>query len=328
MLPGGTAFPPTVPVTQTYGCACGTAYTARPQAFQGAGVNTATEAFSEAFTSAQLPGPGAAFDFGLALTSADTASGPLGPGWTDSCQAGLSFDLSGIRRSPPGTASRSGSRTPAAPTRPARRVRVTVGGVGRVPGDRAGRYQAGLRGRRPADLGDRPVRQRRHPGLHRRAARLGDRHRRTFGQLRLRLGRAADVADLPDGASVAYGYDGGLLTSVTEPGGVTTRFGYDSGRLATITDPDQHIVLTNTYDPATGRITSQKDGDGNITTCAWDPAGQTETITAPGGGVWTDVYADDVLVGRSTRSPGPPTTATTPTWTSPRSPTRSATGPR
>ena len=38
MLPGGTAFPPTVPVAQTYGCACGTKYTAQTQAFQGAGV--------------------------------------------------------------------------------------------------------------------------------------------------------------------------------------------------------------------------------------------------------------------------------------------------
>ena len=297
MLPGGTAFPPTVPVAQTYGCSCGTAYTARPQAFQGAGVNTATGAFSEAFTSAQLPGPGAAFDFGLAYTSADTASGPLGPGWTDSYQAGLSFDLSGNPTFTAGDGQQigftnSGGTYTGGPGVYASLSAVSGGYQVTAPDGTKLAFGAAGQLTSETDRSGSGVTLAYTGGQLASATDTGGRSV-SFGY---GSGGLLTSLTLPDGTSVAYGYDGGLLTSVTEPGGITTRFGYDSGRLATITDPDQHIVLTNTYDPATGRITSQKDGDGNITTYAWDPAGQTETITAPGGGVWTDIYANNVLV--------------------------------
>ena len=96
MLPPGPAqFPPGVPAAQTYGCAPCTSLAAQPEDFLGDPVNTATGAYSDTVTDAKLPGPGVTFAFTRAYTSADTASGPLGPGRTDPYQAALSFDGSG-----------------------------------------------------------------------------------------------------------------------------------------------------------------------------------------------------------------------------------------
>ena len=93
MLPPGPAqFPPAVPTAQTYGCApCTPGAAAQPEDFQGDPVNTATGAYSDTVTDAQLPGPGVAFAFTRAYTSVTTATGPLGPGWTDPYQASLSL---------------------------------------------------------------------------------------------------------------------------------------------------------------------------------------------------------------------------------------------
>jgi RHS repeat-associated protein len=298
MLPGGPGqFPPSVPAAQTYGCACGTAYTARPQAYAGAGVNTATGAFTDAFTAAQLPGPGPSFDLTLAYTSADTASGPLGPGWTDSYQAGLSFDGSG---NPTFTAG-DGQQIPYTST-----GGTYTGGPGVYATLAAvqGGYQVtapdgtqlnfGPSGQLTSetDRSGSGVTLSYNGGQLASATDTGGRTV-TFGYNPSGL---LSSLTLPDGKSVSYGYTGGQLTSVTEPGSNPTIFHYNSnGRLDTIKDPDGNIVLTNTYDPATGRITAQEDGDGNTTTFAWDPGTQTETITKPGGGVWIDTYNNNVL---------------------------------
>ncbi len=93
--PGPSQFPPGVPTAQTFGCTCGTTVAARPENYGGDPVNTATGAYSDTTTDAELPGPGVTFGFTRAYTSLNTASGPLGPGWTDPYQAGLSFDGSG-----------------------------------------------------------------------------------------------------------------------------------------------------------------------------------------------------------------------------------------
>jgi RHS repeat-associated protein len=107
--------------------------------------------------------------------------------------------------------------------------------------------------------------------------------------------------------TVAYGYTGGLLTSVTMPdpdgpgplGQPVTHYGYDGGgRLATIVDPDNHTQVTNVYDPTSGRVTQQTDANNKTTNFSWDAATQTATATDANSHVWKDVYANGVLLKR------------------------------
>ncbi|MFI0243082.1 DUF6531 domain-containing protein [Streptomyces sp. NPDC016845] len=99
---------------------------------------------------------------------------------------------------------------------------------------------------------------------------------------------------LPDGTSVSYGYTGGLLTSVTDPAGRTSAYTYGTDkRLSSYTDPAGGTV-TNAYDAA-GRVKSQTDQNTKTTAFTWDGKSESHT-TAPDGGVWTDVYAGNVLM--------------------------------
>ena len=302
LLPAGPGqFPPVVPTARTYGCACGTPVAARPEAYRGDPVNTATGAYSDTVTDASLPGPGVAFAFTRAYTSADPASGPLGPGWTDPYQASLSFDSSGDATFTSGDGQQvqytySGGTYHGGPG-----VSATLAAV-------SGGYQlTALDGTRYAFNGSGQL------------TAITDRTG-TGVSLAYSGGQLASVSDaggrtvtfgyngsglltsltLPGGSQVGYGYTGGLLTSVTAPGGGVTQYAYNgAGELTTITDPDGHVVLTNAYDPATGRITSQTNGDGNTTTFSWDATTQTATTTDPDGGTWTDVYYGNVLISQT-----------------------------
>ncbi|MFD6286345.1 DUF6531 domain-containing protein [Streptomyces sp. NPDC060205] len=99
---------------------------------------------------------------------------------------------------------------------------------------------------------------------------------------------------LPDSTSVSYGYSNGLLTSVTDPADNVSSYTYDTNkRLSSYTDPADGTV-TNVYDTA-GRIKSQTDQNKKTTTFTWDGKSESHT-TAPDGGVWTDVYAGNVLM--------------------------------
>ena len=299
MLPGGTAFPPTVPGGadvrlrlrhRVHRAAAGVPGRRRQHRDRSA---------HEAFTRAQLPGPGAAFDFGLAYTSLTPPAGRWARAGPIPIMAGLSFDWSG-------NADLHRRRRPADRVHQLRRHLHRRPGRVRALSAVSGGYQVTAPDGTQLAFGS--------------AGQLTSETDRSGSGVTLAYtgGRLAAVTDT-GGRSVSFGYNGsgGLLTSLTLPDGTsvsygytaggsprspsrrgtTTRYGYNSGReLTTITDPDQHVVLTNTYDPSTGRITSQTDGDGNITTYAWDPAGQTETTTLPGGGVWTDIYNNNVLV--------------------------------
>ncbi len=82
-------------------------------------------------------------------------------------------------------------------------------------------------------------------------------------------GRLVSVSDWASPArSVRYGYDAsGRLSTVTDREGKLTTYAYDgtSQRLTTITDANSHVVVTNTYDPASGKVATQKDSRGLTT---------------------------------------------------------------
>ncbi|ULR56084.1 DUF6531 domain-containing protein [Streptomyces deccanensis] len=99
---------------------------------------------------------------------------------------------------------------------------------------------------------------------------------------------------LPDATSVSYAYTDGLLTSVTDPAGKVSSYAYGTDkRLSSFTDPAGGKVA-NTYD-ADGRVSTQTDPNGKRTTLTWDGESESHT-TAPDGGVWTDIYAGNVLM--------------------------------
>ncbi len=297
MLPPGPAqFPPGVPAAQTYGCApC--ALAAQPEASRGDPVNTATGAYSDTATDANLPGPGVTFGFTRAYTSLVTAACPLGPGWTDPYQAGLSFDGSGNATFTSGdgqqmvfTKNANGSFTGAPGVYPA--LTAISGGYQIVtPG---GTHLAFSTAGQLTSMTDRS-------GTGLTMTYTGSQ----LTSVKDAGGRVVTLAytsglltklTMPDARTVTYAYTSGRLTSVTGMRGGVTRYGYNSaGQLTTITDPNAKVVLTNAYNAA-GRVTSQTNADGKITTFGWNAATQTATTTQPDGGVITDVYNANVLL--------------------------------
>jgi RHS repeat-associated protein len=101
-----------------------------------------------------------------------------------------------------------------------------------------------------------------------------------------------------DGRSVSYGYTSGYLTSVTDVRGKVWHYAYDAnGRLASIQDPNGHYSIRNTYDAATGRVTSQLDALDHQRSLSW--GGNGTTLTDPNGKTWTDTYKNNELVSRT-----------------------------
>jgi RHS repeat-associated protein len=102
---------------------------------------------------------------------------------------------------------------------------------------------------------------------------------------------------LPDNRHVNYGYTNGLLTSVTDLRGGTTTYSYDvNSRLATIVDQNNHTVLTNTYDAASGRVTQQVDPLNHTRSYGWTASTQTATYTDRRNNVWTHTYSNNALL--------------------------------
>jgi len=127
--------------------------------------------------------------------------------------------------------------------------------------------------------------------------------------------RLASIQD-PIGRRVSYGYDQiGRLTSVVDKVGNAAgqnpllhkwHYGYGdaSAHITAVIDPDGRARVTNTYN-SDGRLVSQKDGMGNLSTFNYQPF-QT-TITDPRSHVTTQLFdprwrlsEQDDVVGQST----------------------------
>ncbi|MFE9799963.1 RHS repeat-associated core domain-containing protein [Streptomyces goshikiensis] len=99
-----------------------------------------------------------------------------------------------------------------------------------------------------------------------------------------------------DGRQADYAYTSGRLTSVTA-GGVITQYGYDpAGRLASVRDGNGNFPMRIAYDTQ-GRVTSQTDAMGAVTTYSYATNGETDTVT-PDGAVWTDLHSRNHLLSQ------------------------------
>ncbi|MFH8290293.1 DUF6531 domain-containing protein [Streptomyces sp. NPDC018059] len=295
--PGGTKSPlveafytPGIPGAAAGICTC------YAQAHRADPVNTATGVFYEQLTDASLTGPGVPLTLERTYRSDVTATGLLGRGWTTPFDArltlatgkatyrtgdGASFVFTqasdGTYTAPAGTAAKlvkgSGTYTVTTPDHTVR----TFDGAGLLTS------VVGAAGK----------------GLHLtyasgKLASVKDAGGRTTTFTPGADGLLSKV-ELPDGTSVSYGYTGGLLTSVTDPAGRKSSYAYDTNkRLESYTDPAGGEV-ENVYDGA-GRVKSQTDQNGRTTTFTWDGKSGESHTTAPDGGVWTDVYAANVLM--------------------------------
>ncbi|MGP3953889.1 DUF6531 domain-containing protein [Streptomyces sp. 7N604] len=271
----------------------------RTEVMHGDPVNTATGAYTECFTDAELPAPGVPFSVKRTYSSDITAAGGLGKGWVLPWESRLEIKSDGdvVLHAEGGSehpyAKQSGG-TFTAPAWARSKLAANDSGyklttpdlrtldfdsTGRLTSvkDRAGQgLTLTYSGAQPTSIKDAAGR----------TATLSY------------AGSLLSKITLADGRYVDYGYTGSLLTSVTALDGGVETYGYDaSGRLDKVTDSLGHIRATNVYD-ADGRVTSQSDAFGKVTQFKYSQAGaykETDTV-APDGGVWTELYGGNVLV--------------------------------
>ncbi|CAL9370391.1 hypothetical protein SUDANB151_00836 [Streptomyces sp. enrichment culture] len=294
--PGGTTSPlveafytPVIPGAQVGICTC------YAQAHRADPVNTATGMFFEQLTDASLVGPGVPLTLERTYRSDSSAVGLLGRGWATQFDAELTLATGRMTyRTGDGasfvfTQNDDGSYSaPAGST--AKLVKGTNTYTITTP-DHTGRtFDSSGRLTSVTDEAGKGLALTYASG---KLVSVKDAAGRTTTFTPGADGLLSKVG-LPDGTSVSYGYTGGLLTSVTDPAGRTSSYAYDvNKRLSSYTDPAGGKV-SNVYD-SSGRVTSQTDQNGKTTTFTWDGSSESHT-TAPDGGVWTDVYAGNVLM--------------------------------
>ncbi|MEU9186215.1 DUF6531 domain-containing protein [Streptomyces sp. NPDC048484] len=261
-------------------------------------VNTATGAFTEAFTDAQVAAPGVPLSVGRVYSSDNTLAGALGKGWQLPWETRLQFASDGdaVLVGEGGTRHTFDKKSDGTYTTPGEtRSKLAVDGGGfRITtadhttyGFNASGQLTALKDRTGRGLtlvytGSRPTEITDAAGRKASLAYAGDR---------------LDKLTLADGRFVDYAYTDGRLTGVTALDGNTETYGYDaSGFLDKVTNARTKTVTSNVYD-AQGRVTSQTDAIGQTTKFAYSKNGVFDQVdvTAPDQGVWTDVYYKNVL---------------------------------
>ncbi|MGW2874733.1 DUF6531 domain-containing protein [Streptomyces sp. NPDC001233] len=261
-------------------------------------VNTATGAFTESFTDAQVGAPGVPFTVGRVYSSDNSFVGALGKGWQLPWETRLQFDSSGnallvgeggsrhlYTKESGGTFDTSGEARSTLATdgsgyklTTADHSTYSFNSSGQLTGhqDRTGHgLTLSYTGTQPTTITD--------------AAGHAATLTYTGGQL--------SKVTLADGRTIAYAYTGDQLTGVTSLDNKTETYGYDAaGRLNKITDARQKTITFNEYDTQ-GRVTSQTDALSHKTLFSYSKNGGFDQVdvTAPDQGVWTDVYYKNVL---------------------------------
>jgi RHS repeat-associated protein len=287
-------------------------YGQNPSGTQSDPVNTLTGAYQTRVVDAQLPAAGVPFKFIRSYNSADTTSGPFGPGWHSSYDDYL-------------TISQGGHSV------------VLHGGDGVQVGfeQQNGVYLADCAGMtavltKNADgtfslqSPDQITRRFDASGLLNSITdRNGNRTLLTYTSGRLTqitdpAGRIVTLTytnnlvskiALPVSRSVTYGYTGGRLTTATDLRGKVWTYHYDpTGLLDNVKDPNLHDVVHNTYG-SDGRVATQKDGRGFQGTFSWNASTQTSTYNDALGHAWIDRYQAGMLIQRTD-----PTGASTRYW--------------
>lgn len=261
-------------------------------------VNTATGAFSEAFTDAQVPAPGVPFAASRVYSSDNTTTGALGKGWQLPWETRLQIEADGdaVLTGEGGARHTYTNDSGGAFTAPGEvRSTLAVDGSGyrlttadhTTYGFDAGGRLTGLKDRTGRGLslaytGTKPTKITDAAGHAAVLAYVGDR---------------LDTVTLADGRLVDYDYTNDQLSSVKALDGATEHYGYDTaGLLNKVTDARSEDVTKNVYDTQ-GRVSTQTDALQHTTKFAYTKNGQFDQVdtTAADEGVWTDLYYKSVL---------------------------------
>ncbi|MBZ6205818.1 RHS repeat protein [Streptomyces olivaceus] len=261
-------------------------------------VNTATGAFTEAYTDAQVPAPGVPLSVGRVYSSDNTSTGALGKGWQLPWETRLQIGSDGnaVLVGEGGTRHTYTKASGGKFTAPAQaRSTLAADGTGYklTTADHA-TYSFSGSGQLTA-LKDRTGRGLTLAYTSGKPTAITDAagRRATLGYTGDRL----DKVTLADGRIVDYSYTDDRLTGVTALDGKTETYGYDTaGRVNKVTDARGKQVTFNVYDTQ-GRVTTQTDALKHETTFSYTKNGAFDQVdvTAPDGGVWTDVYYKNVL---------------------------------
>ncbi|XVU28294.1 DUF6531 domain-containing protein [Actinoplanes sp. CA-054009] len=300
---GGVSIPSvSLPPAQVYG-AGPSAYAYRSVGTQADPVNSANGAFTLPVTDAVLPALGMPLTVARAYNSVDTRAGPLGVGWSLSYDIALSKDAQNnmTLRADDGQQvkfTRNADGTYSGP--PGGTAELVAAGTGHVLTNRARiRHEFNAAGQLTA------LKDRNNQGTAFTYSASGKLATVTGGTRTLTFmwnaaGTRVTRVDLSDGRWIGYTYDSLLrLTGVRDLLGKTTTLAYDSGnRLTTVTSPLLRTMVKVAYNSSTGRVSEQWDARNNRSTFAWDAATGTSTMTDARGGVWKDVYLNNVLYKR------------------------------
>ena len=288
-----------VPPEMTYGdCASGTDGV-NPTICIAEPVNTYTGSYTTSSLDARLPGIGIPFVFQRTYNSADGTAGPLGVGWTHAYNAFLAVLNAGAR-----VVLHAGD---------GQQLGFTRQGDGSYDGD-PGVLDTLVKNPDGTYLLTRPdqtayafdsggkltsLRERNNQGL-------------SFGYQAGILSTITDSAGraitlttssgritkltLAGGRFVSYGYTSGRLTSVTDLRGGTTQYTYDGSGRLASIVNQNGHTLVQNVYGSDGRVTQQSNAAGISGTFSWDAANMISTMTDANGGVWTDVYQGGRLV--------------------------------
>ncbi|MFG3053820.1 fibronectin type III domain-containing protein [Kitasatospora sp. NPDC048239] len=289
--------------TQTLGCVCRTSRvpTSALQSFVGDPVNTATGSYTESVQDGVLQGEGLQFDLRRSYNSAAAGvAGPFGPGWSAPYGMSLTPTAATVTLTDEGGAAAVYTKQPDGSYRAPAGVRSALAaksGGGYTLTTPDGQVDTFDQNGRLTAMTDRDGRGLTLGYTGAQLTGVTDSGGRTVGFDRDPSSGQISKLTMPDGRTTSYGYDTAKrLTTVTTADGATT-YGYDpGGRLTTVTDPAGHLLVTNTYDPATGRVVAQAQNGGSRLTLAWDAASGTATAKDAENHTTTDYYADNVLV--------------------------------
>ncbi|WP_344522241.1 DUF6531 domain-containing protein [Streptomyces rectiviolaceus] len=260
-------------------------------------VSTATGAFTESFTDAQVPAPGVPFTAGRVYSSDNTTTGALGKGWQLPWETRLKVETDGdvVLTGEGGARSTYTKKSGGTFSTPGQaRSTLAADGSGYKLTTADHRTYAFNASGQLTSLKDRTGK-----GLT--LAYTGSKPT----QITDAAGRAAvlsytgdrlDKVTLADGRFVDYDYTGSQLTSVKALDGAIERYGWEGELLKTVTDAREKVVTVNEYD-SQGRVSSQTDAQKYTTLFKYSKNGQFDQVdvTAPDGGVWTDIYYKNVL---------------------------------
>jgi RHS repeat-associated protein len=295
-----TSDPPTRPAGQLIGCSCIDALfaTNASQLVRGSGVGTLTGTYSSVWPDLALPGFGVTFRSTRTYSSANTAAGVFGLGWS------WSYDIKVI---------------PPAQGQTAVTVRAEDGAQAVYAGGSNGAYvrPAGVRSELSAVAGGgwkltTPLQETYNFDATGRLISELDSHgngvRLTYTSGSITITDAAGRVvtgslnasglmtklALPDKRNVIFKYTNGLLTSFQDAASNTWTYGYTSLLLTSIVDPMGRTQLTNTY--SAGRVVKQVDASGAARTFSWNATTQEATTVDADGVTYFDGYRNNAIV--------------------------------